>query len=193
MFFGSKITKITLLGPIQVATNMIIIGPSFLKLNSDDFPFFKTFLAPVEAEIGFWKNIRFFCESDSLGLVYPNSTQTFEDLYSLTKLEKVTSSFIRGLYFHKMGTMTGMFSFLDALASLESVLSLLPSFLPSGFFGITIYEISNENISTCLKISKLADQKDKKTKRQKDKETKRQNYKKTEDGRQKTKDKKILK
>ena len=92
---------------------MVIIGPSFLKLNSDDFPFFKTFLAPIEAEIGFWKNIRFFCESDSLGLVYPNSTQTFEDLYSLTKLEKVTSSFIRGLYFHKMGTMTGMFSFFE--------------------------------------------------------------------------------
>ena len=43
------------------------------------------------------------------------------------------------------------------------------------FFGITIYEISNENISTCLKISKLADQKDK---RQKDKNSKKTKHKK---------------
>ena len=32
--------------------------------------------------------------------------------------------------------------FLDALASLELVLSLTPSFLPLPFFGIAIYEIS---------------------------------------------------
>ena len=59
------------------------------------------------SEIVFWKNIRFF-RVTILGLVYPNSTQTFEDLYSLTRLEKAPGSFIRGLYFHKMGTMIGM-------------------------------------------------------------------------------------
>ena len=72
--------------------------------------------------------------------------------------------------------------FLDALASLELVLSLTPSFLnsltPLLFFENSIYEISNLSIN--LKIyKKTKRQIDKKTKRQIDKKTKRQHEKKT--------------
>ena len=35
---------------------MVFISPSHLRLNSDDFAFFETFLAPLEAEIGLEKD-----------------------------------------------------------------------------------------------------------------------------------------
>ena len=79
----------------------IIIGPSFLELNSDDFHFFKSLFSSSRSRdrILEEKKHPFL---DSLWLVYPNSTKTFEDLYSLTRLEKVPGPFIRELYFHKM-------------------------------------------------------------------------------------------
>ena len=70
------------------------------------FLFLKTFLASLEAEIcRFLKETSIFFLWPRLGLVletlsHLKSTQTFEDLYSLTKLDKVAGSFIRWLYFH---------------------------------------------------------------------------------------------
>ena len=118
VFFGSTIAKITgchierrkqpgnrIMGQnTHRAMGIVMLGTFLPYPGGNKHYYYWSIISRIKfwrfsffSEIVFWKNIRFF-RVTILGLVYPNSTQTFEDLYSLTRLEKAPGSFIRGLY-----------------------------------------------------------------------------------------------